>query len=108
MAGCMKFGVSVIAILFLFFGWQSFWNNDSSNGNELVSLEEPASAKPTPEFGPLPTRPETRPVFSDPEAQSPVFPPQIDKKPDLLPPSKEYTASQTTQISVPKKLLPVD
>lgn len=75
MAGSITLGASVVAVLFLFLGSQFLWNNDSSKRKQLASREEPASAKPTPEF---------------------------------VPPSKEYTASQTTQIFVPKKLLPVD
>jgi len=109
MASCMKLGVSVVATLFLFFGWQFFWNNDSSERKQLASLEESAFAKTTPEFVPPPTIPKTHLVFSDPQAQSPVVRPEINKKkPDLLPRSKEDIASQTTQIFVPKKLLPVD
>lgn len=108
MAGCMKLGVIVVATLFLFFDWQLFWNNDSAKLKSLASPEESAFAKTTLEFiAPL-TIPKTRPLFPDPQAQTLLVRPETKKKPDLLPLSKGYTASQTTQISVPKKLLPVD
>jgi len=102
----VKLGVIVVTTVFVFFGWQLFWNN-SAKLKPFASNELAFETPPT--FIPPLTIAKTRPVFADPRAQSLVGPLKTtDKNPDLLPRSKQDIASQTTQVSVSKKLLPVD